>query len=279
MPTIDLHSHSTYSDGSLSPRELVTLAHSVGVTTLALTDHDSTAGIPEAQLAAQECGLRLITGVEISVLWQHKHLLHIVALNVDINHPVLQAGLAEQAQARGRRAQQIAAKLQALGLGDCWPQVLTQVDGDVNRIGRTHFARYLMESGAVRSLQQAFDRYLGTGKPAGLLMPWVDLATALSWIHAAGGVAVLAHPMRYGLSQTKLRAALEEFKQEGGQAIEVSSANEKPHIVSQVAQLAQRFDLYASQGSDYHGRHMPWLKLGCFVPLPAHCKPVWELLT
>ncbi len=276
MPSIDLHCHSLYSDGTQSPQQLVEQALNAGLSHLALTDHDTVLGLAEAHQAAQGTTLQIINGVEISAIWQQQ-LVHIIALHIDPQHPLLVAGLAEQAQARGKRGQLIAQKLAYLGIEDCWPAVLALAGGDENRVGRAHFAQYLVNIGRVNTQQRAFDKYLGAGKPASVAMPWTDMLTALSWIKAAGGIAVLAHPARYGLSQTKLRALLVDFKSAGGQAMEVSTANEKVNIIQNLATLAQRFELYASQGSDYHGTNMPWLKLGRFAPLPANCQPVWHL--
>ncbi len=275
MPSVDLHCHSLYSDGSQTPEQLVQQAAAAGVTMLALTDHDSTQGLAQARIAAELAGIRLINGVEISATWQ-KQLIHIIALNVDPETPLLQAGLHEQQLARGKRGRMIADKLESLGVVNCWQEVLALVDNDENRVGRAHFAQYLVNIGRVKQLQQAFDKYLGDGKLAAVPMPWTDMHTAISWIKAAGGVAVLAHPARYGISQTKLRLLLADFKEAGGEAMEVSTANEKPNVIVNLAALAQRFGLDASQGSDYHGVNMPWLKLGKFAELPAGCQPVWQ---
>jgi predicted metal-dependent phosphoesterase TrpH len=165
MPAIDLHSHSLYSDGSLAPGDLCRLAADRGVEILALTDHDSIRGLPEAAEAAAACGLRLINGVEISALWGNT-LVHVLGLNVDIRNIALQENLNTQAGARGKRARLIADRLAALGKGESWEFVLAAAEGDADRVGRTHFARYLMDSGHVRNLQQAFTRFLGDGKPA-----------------------------------------------------------------------------------------------------------------
>lgn len=276
MPAIDLHSHSLYSDGSLAPGDLCRLAADRGVEILALTDHDSIRGLPEAAEAAAACGLHLINGVEISAMWGNT-LVHVLGLNVDIRNTALQENLNTQAGARGKRARLIADRLAALGKGESWEFVLAAAEGDADRVGRTHFARYLMDTGHVSNLQQAFTRFLGDGKPAAVPIPWVPLQTAITWILESGGVPVLAHPSRYGISQTKLRALLQDFRDAGGVGMEVSSGAEKPNVVQQLAALAVRFDLRASQGSDYHGAHMPWLKLGVFPDLPKICRPVWEL--
>jgi len=276
MPSIDLHCHSLYSDGTQTPQQLVQQALDADVKVLALTDHDSLLGLVEAHQAAYQTELTIIDGVEISAIW-NQQLVHIIGLNVDVNQPDLVAGLAEQAQARAKRGQLIAQKLELLGIKETWPAVLALAGGNPNRVGRAHFAQYLVDIGHVPTQQRAFDKYLGTGKPATVAMPWTDMNTAIAWIVGAGGVAVLAHPARYGLSQTKLRALLANFKAAGGQAMEVSTANEKPNIIQNLAALAQRFELYASQGSDYHGVNMPWIKLGRFAELPLNCQPVWQL--
>ncbi len=276
MPSIDLHCHSLYSDGTQTPQQLVQQAIAAGVEVLALTDHDTVLGLTEAHLAAQLSPLKIIDGVEISATWQTQ-LVHIIGLNINPLQPILQAGLQQQEQARAKRAQLIAQKFDSLGIKDTWQDVLALAGNNPNRIGRAHFAQVLVERGIVNAQQKAFDKYLGAGKPANVALPWTEMKTAIDWIVAAGGVAVLAHPARYGLSQTKLRALLFDFKQAGGQAMEVSTANEKPNIIHNLANLAQRFELYASQGSDYHGTNMTWLQLGRFASLPAQCQPVWQL--
>lgn len=276
MPSIDLHCHSLYSDGTQTPQQLVQQALAAKVDVLALTDHDTTSGLADIHQAAMDTPLQIIDGVEISAVWQ-QHLVHIIGLNIDVAQADLVAGLATQSTARATRAMLIADKFDQLGVKNTWPDVLAMVDNQANRVGRAHFAQILVQHGLVSSQQKAFDKYLGTGKPANVAMPWVPMHLAISWILAAGGVAVLAHPARYGLSQTKLRALLGEFKAAGGQAMEVSTANEKPTTIQNLAALAQRFELYASQGSDYHGSNMTWLQLGRFAPLPSECKPVWLL--
>lgn len=277
MPSIDLHCHSFFSDGTQSPSQLVQQALAAQLQYLALTDHDSINGLAEAHQAAQGTNLTIINGVEISAVWQ-KQLIHIVGLGIDRQNTNLLAGLAEQAQARAKRGKLIAEKLAQLGIKDTWPEVLALAEGDENRVGRAHFAQCLLNRGIVNNLQKAFDKYLATGKPAAVPMPWTDMLTAIAWIQQAGGVAVLAHPARYNLSQTKLRALLVDFKQAGGQAMEVNTANEKVNVINNLAALSQRFELYASQGSDYHGTTMPWLKLGHFAQQPSICQPVWQLL-
>jgi hypothetical protein len=275
MPAIDLHSHSRYSDGSLSPTELVALAAKAGVKALALTDHDSVSGVPEAQEAAREHGITLIPGVEISAIWGEQNV-HIIGLQVDIHHPVLVAGLALQASARARRALAIGERLEALGLSGAYQGALA-LAREPESISRTHYGQWLLASGHVTHVQQGFDRYLGPRKPASVPMPWASLEDTVSWIVQAGGVPVLAHPGRYPLSRTKMRDLMTAFQAAGGVAIEVATATEKPDMVQYLGQLAQQRGLAASQGSDYHGTPAPWIALGRFPKLPKGCAPVWQL--
>jgi hypothetical protein len=154
--------------------------------------------------------------------------------------------------------------------------VLALADGDQDRISRTHFAQWLLQEGHVNSMQGAFDKWLGQGKPAEVPMPWPELAEAVGLIQQAGGVAVLAHPGRYPLTRTKMRMLIEAFKDVGGEAMEVATATEKPDMVRYLGQLSVQYGLEASQGSDFHGAHMPWIHLGRFPTLPVECQPVWR---
>lgn len=278
MPVVDLHTHSTCSDGALSPAELVRRAYAAGVTVLALTDHDSVSGVPEAAATASACGMTLLPGLELSTLWM-KFSVHVVGLGVDIHEPGLVAGLAKQAAARGERAMAIADRLARAKRPGAYEAALALAGHDPDRISRTHFAQWLVETGAVSSMQGAFDRYLGNGKPADVPMPWMDLPSAVALIRAAGGVAVLAHPGRYPLTRTKLRTLIGLFKEAGGEALEVATATEKPDVVRYLGQLCTQFDLEASQGSDFHGPHIPWIQLGRFPALPSECRPVWQRWT
>jgi predicted metal-dependent phosphoesterase TrpH len=193
MPVVDLHTHSTCSDGALMPSALVDRAHAAGVRVLALTDHDSVAGVPEADATARALGMTLLPGLELSTLWKG-FSVHIVGLGVDVRNEGLVSGLARQAKARGERARAIAEKLGKARRPGAYEAALALAGNDPDRISRTHFAQWLVETGAVTSMQGAFDKYLGNGKPADVPMPWVDLPTAVDLIRDAGGVAVLAHP-------------------------------------------------------------------------------------
>lgn len=273
MPEIDLHSHSQYSDGSLTPADLVALAARAGVKALALTDHDSVDGIAEARLAAAEAGITLIPGVELSAVWG-VHNIHVIGLQVDTANPVLKAGLQRQAGARAERGRQIGARLEALGMAGAYEGALALASSP-DGLSRTHFSQWLHANKHVGTIQQAFDRYLGPRKPASVPMPWAELADTIAWIHAAGGIAVLAHPGRYPLTRTKLRALIADFKTAGGDGMEVATATEKPDMVRYLGQLSAQNGLLASQGSDYHGTPAPWIALGRFPGLPKECTPVW----
>ncbi len=273
MPLVDLHSHSHYSDGSLAPADLVSLAARAGITMLALTDHDSVDGLAEAQTAADKAGIQLVPGVEISSIWNGQSI-HVVGLGVDASNSTLQVGLAQQAQARAKRAQAIGARLEALGMPGAYEGALALANSP-DAVSRTHFGQWLLQQGHVSQVQHAFDKYLGPRKPASVPMPWAELTDVINWIHCAGGVAVLAHPGRYPLTRTKLRALLADFVTAGGDAMEVATATEKPEMIKYLAQLSRQFGLLASQGSDYHGTPAPWIALGRFANLPSGCEPVW----
>lgn len=275
MPVVDLHTHSLCSDGALSPFDLVARAHAAGVQVLALTDHDSVTGVPEAAQAASELGMQLLPGLELSTLWKG-FSIHIVGLGVDIHHPGLVSGLARQADARGERAKAIADRLEKARRPGAYEAALALASNVPNRISRTHFAQWLVQTGAVTSMQGAFEKYLGNGKPADVPMPWLDLPAAVSLIRDAGGTAVLAHPGRYPLTRTKLRTLIGLFVDAGGEAMEVATATEKPDMIRYLGQLSIQFGLEASQGSDFHGPHIPWIQLGRFPALPIECRPVWR---
>ncbi|NOQ63264.1 MAG: PHP domain-containing protein [Methyloprofundus sp.] len=270
----DLHSHSHYSDGELSPTQLVLRAKEHGVNTLALTDHDTVAGLAEAQLAATEQDINLITGIELSCEWSKKPF-HILGLNIDPNNAELLAGTQRLQVIRLERAKKIAAKLEKNKIPGAWEAV--QASAGTGMITRPHFANFLLENNHVSSIQNAFDRYLGQGKPAFVSTQWVELENAIQWIQAAGGVAVVAHPMRYRLTASWMRRFLAAFKEYGGEGIEVITARSNPDEVRRVIQFAKQFELYGSMGSDFHTPKNQWVELGRLAPLPENIRPVWEL--
>ena len=275
MPEIyDLHCHSTASDGALSPTELVQRAQSKGVTALALTDHDTTLGLAEAAKAASEIDLRFIPGIELSALHANQ-CLHIVGLNIDPLHSVLLEGIAKQQAIRESRAQKIADKLQKKGIFGVY-EAIREKSGD-GEITRSHFADFLYQHGWVASQQEAFDRYLSKGKPAYVPTQWASLEEVVDWIKVAGGIAVLAHPLRYNLSHKWMDRTLAEFKSAGGQGIEVVTSRISADEIRISQQFCQKHQLYASIGSDFHTPDNQWVELGRFPVLPINLMPVWGL--
>ena len=256
MPSpIDLHSHSTISDGTMTPAALVAHAAAQGVQILALTDHDDTSGLAEARQAADAHGLQLVHGVEISVTWRRR-TIHIVGLKVDPGHAPLAASL-EQAGIAG--SLEGAYRYASQGI-----------------ISRTHFARYLVEKGYAKDARGVFKKYLVKGKPGYCEHNWAGLEEALDWIIGSGGTAVLAHPGRYDLGRTNILLLLEEFRNLGGSAIEVVTGSHSPDQYVEFARLAQQFGLQASMGSDYHGPGHAYIEMGRLPALPAGCQPVWQ---
>lgn len=270
----DFHCHSTASDGALPPAEVIRRAHLQGVTTLALTDHDTVAGLSEASAAAAMCGMRFISGIELSATYAHQ-CLHIVGLNIDAEHPLLTEGLRQQQALRDQRALKIAEKLEKKGVSGAY-QAVTQSAGN-GEITRSHFADFLVAQGHVGTQQEAFDRYLSKGKPAYVPTQWASLEEVVGWIRAAGGIAVLAHPLRYNLSHKWMNRALTDFKRLGGQGVEVVTGRASVDDIRLSWQLAHKHQLYASVGSDFHTPDNQWVELGRLAALPDGVQPVWSL--
>jgi predicted metal-dependent phosphoesterase TrpH len=269
----DLHSHSTASDGTLPPAALVRLAAEAGVEVLALTDHDTTVGIPEAREAAESCGIRLVAGVEISVTWS-RQTVHLVGLNLDIENRELQDGLQTLRDFRDWRAQKIGRRLEKVGIEDAYAGALAHSNGIL--VSRTHFARMLVERGVVEDERKVFKNYLVQGKPGHVTGQWASLEDAVNWIHAAGGEAAIAHPARYKMTRTKLRTLFAEFKALGGEAIEVVSGSHSRDDCLSMAKHTNDFGLLATAGSDFHSPEIPWVSLGRLPQLPGGCRPIWE---
>jgi len=272
--TPDLHTHSTASDGTLSPTELIERAGRVGIEVMALTDHDSVAGIAEAARAAESIGLTLIPGVEVSVTWGGR-TVHILGLGLDPSCPVLSQGLSRLQTYRDWRATEIARKLAIAGFDGALDGARAHVKGGL--IGRTHFARFLVERGAAQDVRGVFKRFLVNGKPGFVRGEWAALEEAVGWIRAAGGHAVIAHPARYGLTRRKMLRLIGEFRECGGRALEVVSGSHSRDEYFTFARHAAEHRLLASAGSDYHGPDNPWIELGCLPPLPEGCTPIWAL--
>ncbi|MDV3503295.1 PHP domain-containing protein [Marinobacter sp. M-5] len=270
---IDLHCHSTASDGALPPAELVRRAAGKGVTHLALTDHDTIEGLPEARAEAAASGVKLINGTELSCLWKTQ-TIHIVGLDFDGDSPAFRQALARQHENRWARARMIVDRLQKIGVTDLLDKATAAAGGDVP--GRPHFARVLVDEGKVKDSAQAFKRYLGAGKPGDVRAFWPDLTEVVQWITDAGGIAVLAHPRKYKLTATKLRNLVHDFIRAGGRSIEVSTSGQSSGDLGFLAELCLRQELLASQGSDFHFPGAPWCELGHIMKMPDGLEPVWH---
>ena len=268
----DLHCHSTVSDGTLPPAALVQRAQEKGVEVLALTDHDEVAGVAEATVAAQEAGIQLLAGVEVSVSWS-KQTIHVVGLNVDPNNPELLAGLEKLREYRHWRGEEIGRKLEKVGIEGAYAGALEHRKGDL--LTRTHYGRLLLERGLANDMQGVFKKYLLRGKPGYVAGKWATLEAAVGWIKAAGGVAVVAPPARYDMTRTKLRRLLHEFIELGGVGLEVVSSSHNTNEIHTMAQHAVDLGLAASRGSDFHDPAYRWIELGRLPALPKKCEPIW----
>ena len=280
MIGVDLHTHSTISDGTFSPEELVQAVHALGIKTFALTDHDTMDGVVRARNCAEQLGIQLITGVEISSQWSRpatkkSYGVHIVALNMQNPEP-LQQLLTEQKKIRAVRSKQICDLLMPLIGQDIYADVLAKVDGEADRVTRTHIAKTLVEKGMVQRPQQAFDKYIKEGKKAYVKFDGLGLKETIEVIHQSQGFAVLAHPTRYDLSATNIRYLIEIFAQFGGDAVELPPAIEPLSTRQMVDRMIEQFDLKVSVGSDFHGSHMPWIKLGNIPQVKEGQVGIWE---
>ena len=270
----DLHCHSIASDGSLTPTEVVERAHQKGVTSLALTDHDTINGQAEAAKAALDNNINFIPGIEISTTWENK-CFHILGLNIDPKNTTLVSGIKNLQTLRTDRAKKIALKLEKRRIPNAYEAVLKMARGGM--VTRAHFATFLLENNYVSTQQQAFDRYLGKGKTAFVSTVWADLDKAVNWINQAGGIAVLAHPMRYKLTASWMKRFLTSFKEAGGQGLEVVTGRSSAEEIRRSMVYAKQYQLAASVGSDFHTPANQWVELGKLAPLPDNIQPVWEL--
>lgn len=268
----DFHCHSTESDGLLAPAEVVRRAAGNGVERLALTDHDSTGGLPEAMAAAAETGIDFVCGVEISIEWE-KTPVHIVGLGIDQDESTLRRGLEELRNGRIERARRMAAELAEVGIAGAFEGAMRYAENPT-LVSRAHFARFLVERGVCGDVRRVFEQYLVPGKPGYVDHRWATLGEAIDWIVAAGGVAVVAHPARYKFSDASPRRFLGEFCDRGGRGIEVVCASHTAEQVRQFASLAREFGLLASRGSDFHGPGESHLDLGRLADLPADLTPI-----
>jgi 3',5'-nucleoside bisphosphate phosphatase len=280
MQGVDLHTHSNISDGTYTPELLVQAALEKGIHTLALTDHDSMDGLVLAEKIANNQPIQIISGVEISSQWSRPatnktYGVHIVALNMQNMQP-LQQLLEEQKRIRAERAIQICQLLEPLIHMDIYPDVVAKVDGEADRVTRTHIAKTLVEKGIVSRAQQAFDKYIKEGKKAYVKFDGLGLAETIEVIHQSQGFAVLAHPTRYDLSATNVRYLIERFAQHGGDAVELPPAIEPASTRQMVDRMIEQFGLKVSVGSDFHGDNMPWIKLGNIPRLKEGQIGIWE---
>jgi predicted metal-dependent phosphoesterase TrpH len=269
---IDLHCHSNFSDGALSPEELIQKAQQQQIKCLSLTDHDTLAGYPALLQAAAHCSIKIIHGIELSVRWK-KYELHILGYQMN-QEKGLDTLIAQQNQNRILRAQQIAAALNECGIEDAYAKAC-ELAGHA-RVGRPHFAQLLVNEAKARTLREAFKNFLARGKRAHIPTPWITLHEAVEGIVCAGGQAVIAHPLKYGLTRSKLHELINEFKEAGGVGIEVVSGDMALKEINEMAATCLRFDLLASSGSDYHSDSASRIALGRQKQLPVHCIPIWH---
>jgi predicted metal-dependent phosphoesterase TrpH len=272
----DLHCHSVISDGTLTPEALAARAKANGVELWSLTDHDEIGGQQRAAATAREIGLQYLTGVEISVTFIHQ-TVHIVGLGFDADNPALQRGLVQTRGGRGQRAMAMSDDLAKVGLLGAYDGAL-RFAGNHELISRTHFARFLVESGVCRDTNEVFRKYLTEGKPGFVEHRWATLKDAVNWITHAGGVAVIAHPARYKFTANEEYALFSEFKAHGGRGVEVVTGSHSAAEYLRYADTAREFGLAASRGSDFHSPNESHTELGTLPFLPDQLTPVWELL-
>jgi len=271
----DLHNHSYYSDGVLSPTEVIKLASQAKCDLFSLTDHDTTDGIAEAQLEADKLNLNLVNGVEISALWRNM-AIHILGLGIDINNDALQTGLVHNQKLRKERAEKIALGLWRSGIKDALEK--TQNFSQTDMLTRTHFAQMLINEGYCKDMKAVFRRYLTGKKPGGVSVEWESFDEVVKWIHAAGGKALIAHPFRYRMTHTKIKAMLIDFKYVMGDGIEVVTGTSSDEEVMLGNQWAGQYNLLTTCGSDFHGWPNQRVRIGNLRDLPDPEKAVWKYL-
>ena len=273
----DLHCHSYYSDGLLSPSDVMRRAHAHGVELATLSDHDETAGVPEAHDTALELGMRFVSGVEVSVTWGDDQTIHVIGLGIDIYNHALSDGLEAVRGGREARALRIGGELATVGIVGAYDGAMRHARNPA-LISRSHFARYIVECGLAKDVKSVFNAWLGRGLPGYIPHQWATLEQCVSWINGAGGVAVVAHPGRYWMEPKVMESFLGEFKELGGRGIEVLSSSHRPEKVEIFADYARRFGFLASRASDFHAPGESWTDLGKLPSLPPDLKPVWSEL-
>lgn len=269
----DLHCHSVVSDGTLTPEALACRAHANGVHVWSLTDHDEVGGQERAKKAAEDLGMKYISGVEISVTWCSQ-TVHIVGLGIDHTNAALIEGLNQTRNGRTNRAKAIAAQLDQIGIKNAYEGAL-QFVGNPELISRTHFARFLVDSGVCKDTNEVFANYLIDGKPGYVGHEWANLTDAVNWITQAGGIAVIAHPGRYNYTSLQLNELYAEFKELGGRGIEVVTGSHTKDEYKTFAKVALQHGFLASRGSDFHSPTESHVDLGTLPDLPSQLQPIW----
>jgi len=269
----DLHCHSVVSDGTLTPEALACRAHANGVQIWSLTDHDEIGGQERAKKAAEDLGMQYISGVEISVTWSSQ-TVHIVGLGMDHTNAALIEGLYQTRNGRTNRAKAIAAQLDQIGIKNAYEGAL-QFVGNPELISRTHFARFLVDSGVCKDTNEVFANYLIEGKPGYVGHEWANLTDAVNWITQAGGIAVIAHPGRYNYTSLQLDELYSQFKDMGGRGIEVVTGSHTKEEYKTFAKVALQHGFLASRGSDFHSPTESHVDLGTLPDLPSQLQPVW----
>jgi len=267
----DLHSHTTFSDGALTPHELILRAVGKGLDTLAITDHDTIDAYQGISLSHNK--IRLVPGIELSTQWETTGI-HVLGLNIDPGSDAINTAAQTQSAARLERARLIGEKLEKKGIKDAFVEAQKLSIGAY--IGRPHFAQHLVNTGRANSMNAAFKKYMGDGKAGDVKQHWAALPQIIQWIRDANGIAVLAHPLKYKLTRTRLKKLLDSFIKAGGQGMEVVSGQQQSHETKDMAQLCRNKNLLASCGSDFHIPGKAWAELGVFASLPNIVTPVWE---
>lgn len=269
----DLHTHTTASDGEFSPKALVIEAIASGIDVLAITDHDTTEGVAEAENEANKQNIRLLPGIELSVSWMDKNF-HIVGLGIDPNNRKLQTSLKETEELREQRAIKIGKKLDKIGVAKAYYEA-KELAG-IHTLTRSHFARVLINQGFAEDTREVFKKYLVNNKPGFVKTNWLEMSSGIKLINDSGGEAILAHPLRYNITASWLRRFLLAFKESGGTGIEVVTGSSNADEITAAAAHARRFELSGSSGSDFHGFDNTWVKLGHLAAMPESVTPVWN---
>lgn len=274
---VDFHSHTKYSDGGLTPQELIDRAVNFQLDVLAITDHDTVnaLSVAQAHIHANDLPITLVKGIEISCAWQSFEI-HIVGLNITPENDTLKSLIIKQKSIRETRALKMSEKLAKCGFSDVYEPA--KALANQGTITRAHFAKVLLQQGHVSTMQAAFDKYIGRGQRAYVKPQWCEVSEAVAAIHAAGGVAVIAHPVRYDLSTKWLRRLVLDFKAAGGDGLEIVLPQMSSEQRKLMLSFCLEYNLFASAGSDFH-YPSKWSDLGRNLTLPEEVDPIWTLFT